>query len=269
MEDVLARSPNTIASGFRRGGLSPWNPAAVNVSKMLPSTVFAQTVVPEPVNAVNREQLIDKWSGEILAGGDEGCYAEEVQQVPEKQTSVMEDHEEPTSVKEVPEMQTSVKKVPEEQTSLKEISAEIHGNANTGEVQEEEAASRLQTFKLVFLSKEKVAKFNKSWSKECEDPDILYTAWLAMKRAAIPTSLKVIDQVLESKVPKDVPRRAAKSGGRAAVLPKGIDRHNLTSPAWMEIHRRDAANNETKKKKEDKSKKSRRTFGGKPRMNKK
>ena len=280
VEEVLASSPNTIASGFRRGGLSPWNPAAVNTGKMLPSTVFAQTAIPEPVNAINRNQLLHQWSGEILDGGDIGCYAEEVQEVPREQSSVNEVPEEQISVKEVPGEQTSLKEipkeqtsvieVPEEQTSVKEVPPSLQGHANTGKVHEEEAATRLQTFELVFLSKDKVAKFRESWSKECEDSDSLYPAWLAMKRATIPTPLEALDQVLASKVPCNVPRRAKESGGRAAALPKGIDRHNLTSPAWMEVHERDAANRETKKTKEAKKiKKPIKSFGGKARMIKK
>ena len=41
-EEILQEKPNLISNGFRRGGLCPWNPEAIDKSKMLPATVFAR-----------------------------------------------------------------------------------------------------------------------------------------------------------------------------------------------------------------------------------
>ena len=40
VEDILEDKPGLIANGFKRSGLCPWNPAAPDKNKMLPSTVL-------------------------------------------------------------------------------------------------------------------------------------------------------------------------------------------------------------------------------------
>ena len=80
--------------------------------------------------------------------------------------------------------------------------------------------------------------------------DPLYTAWLAFKKETLPNSLGVLGTVLAARLPKEVPRKTNNRGGRAAVLPQGVARHNLFSAEWMELHERDAIKSAAKKSKD-------------------
>ena len=76
-EEVLEKSPGTISSGFRRAGFYPWNPAAVDQAKMIPSTVFAPpSIDTETETVVSRKEVVEHWSGEVLAAGSVGIYGE-------------------------------------------------------------------------------------------------------------------------------------------------------------------------------------------------
>ena len=44
VEELLTSRPEVIGNGFCRAGLVPWNPAAVDQRKMLPSSVFSLPV---------------------------------------------------------------------------------------------------------------------------------------------------------------------------------------------------------------------------------
>ena len=69
-EEVLEKSPCTISSGFRRAGFYPWNPAAVDQAKMIPSTVFAPpSVDTDTETVVSRKEVVEHWSG-----GSAGCW---------------------------------------------------------------------------------------------------------------------------------------------------------------------------------------------------
>ena len=41
VEELLVSRPEVIVSGFRRAGLVPWNPSAVEQEKLAPSSIFA------------------------------------------------------------------------------------------------------------------------------------------------------------------------------------------------------------------------------------
>ena len=76
-EEVLEKSPGTISSGFRRAGFYPWNPAAVDQAKMIPSTVFAPpSIDTETETVVSRKEVVEHWSGEVLRAGSVGIYGE-------------------------------------------------------------------------------------------------------------------------------------------------------------------------------------------------
>ena len=47
VEELLTSRPDVIGNGFRHAGLVPWNPAAVDQKKMLPSSVFRPPVLLE------------------------------------------------------------------------------------------------------------------------------------------------------------------------------------------------------------------------------
>ena len=43
MEELLVSRPEVIVSGFRHAGQIPWNPLAVDQTKLIPSSIFAPT----------------------------------------------------------------------------------------------------------------------------------------------------------------------------------------------------------------------------------
>ena len=89
VEEVLKKSPDTIASGFRRAGLYPWDPAAEDQDKMLPSSVFAPlpgAVLENPARpdtpSSSREELLCQFGEEVLTEGEVDCNYQEDQGSP-------------------------------------------------------------------------------------------------------------------------------------------------------------------------------------------
>ena len=164
VEEVLKKSPDTIASGFRRAGLYPWDPSAIDQDKMLPSSVFAPLPGAASENPArpdtpssSREELLEHSGGEEQRGG---CSAQKNKGAPVVQNGTEEQVRTP-----VEQSTLKPQTTPVEPTSAKSQDDPLHVLEN--------AKTKLETFQLVFLTKAKLLEFEESWRSKDKKTDTL------------------------------------------------------------------------------------------------
>ena len=96
----------------------------------------------------------------------------------------------------------------------------------------EDRKNHLLKFEVLLLSPEQTQEFNEMLEKGyyCAEP--LYSSWLALKVATIPTEDEALNLVLSSHTAENVPKRAKK---RNVNVPVGPMRYDPSSSAWVEI----------------------------------
>ena len=84
------------------------------------------------------------------------------------------------------------------------------------------------------LTGEQVAEFTQKFDDQLTEDisEPLFTAWLVLKKATIPTESESFSRVLQSHTANNVPKRANK---RKSNLPVGLARYNPASEEWVKI----------------------------------
>lgn len=87
-------------------------------------------------------------------------------------------------------------------------------------------------FEVLLLTPELTQEFNEMFESGSACLEPLYSSWVVLKVATIPTEEEALDSVLSSHTAKNVPKRAKK---RNANVPVGPMRYDPSSSAWVEI----------------------------------
>ena len=117
----------------------------------------------------------------------------------------------------------------------------------------EKKKRRLIAYEENFINDDaKVELFEKWFKDKLFDVDVdIYRGWLVFKFAAAGTPKEALSHVLESKVPKQIPKTKTK---RKINKPDGIQRHDPLSEEWMSIFRKKEMERAAKVAKADKTK---------------
>ena len=112
----------------------------------------------------------------------------------------------------------------------------------------------LTKFEVLLLNSSQVAEFNslfadKSWVQD----EPLFSSWLTLKLATIPTEKEALDQVLRSHKAVNVPKNKQK---RKQNVPSGPTRFDPSSQDWISILEETEEVTAAKKRKLDAKKKS-------------
>ena len=256
VEELLVSRPEVIVSGFRRAGLVPWNPSAVEQEKLAPSSIFAPPQEEqqqqqketqqsqEEKHQQEEEQQQRHIEPEVLESGDIAIYSEPPEALGDDRRDTWMDEEE-----EVQKTQEA-KKVP----GMREVQEiEAGGTEGRKEVELPNFSKRqLSTFEAVFFTEEQVKKCEEIFNAHLKSSSPIYLAWKALKVASLPTEEEVVEEVLASHSPKNIVKRKARCGRK---VPDGPGRFDPTSEEWKAILDRPAAPEPKKKKPEPKKKK--------------
>ena len=96
----------------------------------------------------------------------------------------------------------------------------------------EERKSHLLKFEVLLLTPEQSSEFNEMFDSKSDCAEPLYSSWLSLKLATIPTEVEVINSVLLSHTAQNVTRTAKKIHMN---VPVGPMRYDPSSSAWIEI----------------------------------
>ena len=111
----------------------------------------------------------------------------------------------------------------------------------------EERVTMLTKFEVLLLTQQQIAEFNSQYSSRSlvhEEP--LFSAWLTLKLATIPTEKEALDKVLRSHEATNVPK---KKTNRKRNVPSGPTRFDPISQDWVDILEETSKASEAKKKK--------------------
>ena len=201
VDEMLTERPEVIENGFRRAGLVPWDPSAIDQRKMMPSSVFAS-----PSSA--GEDLEASTQKEPLVGTSEV-------------------HEEPVSGQE------DMPEAPRIQSKEKEPNVASHSGRNGKEPEMPVFSPRnLATFEGVFLSEAQIEMFEEMFVSGAKSSNPHYLAWKAFKAATLPSEAEAVNTVLQSHTPQNIPKPKKHSGRK---VPDGAGRFDPTSSEWQAI----------------------------------
>ena len=195
-EEILASKPHLIINGFKKSGISPWDPSAPTAARMAPSQIY----VDAESNQMNDDVTI----------------------------SVKDQEPGPSSVNVDPEPQlfingSSPPSIPD--TSSPTINEEVTLPAFTPRF--------LKQFELL-LTESQLEQFEQLFNEklfEVENPQ--FQAWLLLKHASLPIEERnALKEMLSARMPKNIPKRKKRKG---PSLPTGAHRYVPNSPEFMEI----------------------------------
>ena len=96
----------------------------------------------------------------------------------------------------------------------------------------EDRKSHLLKFEVLLLTPSQTEEFSKIFQNGLKTEEPIYTSWLALKSASIPTEEEAIDSVLSAHTANKVPKRVTK---RKMNVPDGAERYDPSSTAWVNI----------------------------------
>ena len=246
-EEILGNKPHIIGKGFLKAGICPWNPNAVDMTRMEPSTVFSRDVISDGRVSQDQEPNPCLSPSTSSAIGSEGQVTlatshEDIRGTVTSDVRVPQDRELNPSLS----SSTSAVIGPEGQIKLARSHEDIGDtgvfqpmNEQLGSVPMEENNMpvfnnrMLHQFEAIFLMEDQKTMFEKMFhDKKLDDKNTLFQSWLPMKLATLPSEVQALDAVIESRSPKDIPQRKKRTN---RGLPVGQDRFNPTSEEWKKI----------------------------------
>ena len=252
VEELLVSRPEVIVSGFRRAGLVPWNPLAVEQAKLAPSSIFALPQQQEKQQQEEQQQQQqeephqedqhqEEQHQEILEGGEAAFYSEAPEFALESGAwrEELEEEQKTVEVKEMEEAQELREEHSKEGKEAEEGKREAQGEermqdaGGSNKVELPKFSNRqLSTFEGVFFTEQQVQRCEEMFLSKVKSSNPLFLAWKALKVASLPTEEEAVESVLASHTPKNIEKRKARSGRK---VPDGPGRFNPTSPEWKDI----------------------------------
>ena len=248
--ELLTSRPHVIGNGFCHASLVPWNPAAVDQKKMLPSLVFRPPVLLE--SNVSQD-LIDPQPGpsgyhherNLLPPGNHqqqdvdlrphSLNIEQIDLDVGQETSFL--RVDWGKLKLIPDSQEEgLIDSFDEQANLSEV-FEVKPSV----IQDEEvpkfdhpvfSSRHHSTFEGVFLLEEQVIKYKDMFLRGVMSSNPFSLAWKAFKAVSLPTENETLDSVLSCHKPKNIPKRKAHRGRK---VPGGATCFDPTSKEWRDI----------------------------------
>ena len=207
-----------IGNGFRRVGLVPWNPAAVDQKKMLPSSVFRPPVSqdlidpqPGPSGYHHERNLFQPGNQQQQDVGidlrPDSFNVEQIDLNVGQETSFL--RVDWGKLKLIPDSQEDglIDSFDEQEnlSQVLEVKPTVIQDEEVPKVDHPVFSSRhLSTFEEEFLSEEQVIKYEDMFSRGVKLSNPFFLACKAFKAASLPTKKEVLDSVLGSHRPKNI-----------------------------------------------------------------
>ena len=223
VEELLMR-PEVIVNGFRRAGIVPWDPSAIDTRKMIPSSIFSRPPAPEvEIGGLQVEPMAGSSKPVTWTSSD---MSEIETNMLLHQTSVRP----PVTTHVSPEM---VVDLPDIVTEQQIILSPDTKNPPSPEIELPQFTPRnLLQFEAVFMTEPQVKKCEDMFSRKVKSSNPIFLAWKALKMASLPTEEEAVQAVLESHTPKNIEKKKTRSGRK---VPDGVGRFNSISDEWIEI----------------------------------
>ena len=234
-----------IAKSFEICGLYPFNPMAISADKTAPATVFA---APKPATvtsgALEMESIVAPKPATVTSGALEletsAAAATTEPTAPEPLSTLLVDEFCPQSEDISDSVDDSSSLPPSSTVSVPSSGSPPSTSTSSSQPSLttcpprslEQKRKTLHQFEVNHLSEEQITEFEEFFSKKIfKVKEPLYLSWLFLKFAAVGTEEEVIDHVLDSVVPKGIPKSKKK---RSNPL-NGADKWAPQSQPFMEL----------------------------------
>ena len=162
VEELLTR-PKVISSGFRRAGLVPWDPSAIDQSKMAPSSIFA---VP-----AHQDSVVESGSSNLA----QNSFTSLQLQVLDSQG-----------------LSPSARKDSEDWRLEKQQGHDTEQHVDLPKF----LPRNLTVFETVFFTKEQVKRCEEMFLNKVKSSSPLYLAWKCLRKASLPPDMEAVEAVL-------------------------------------------------------------------------